>query len=111
MITRSGATRRWTIRDRGLPGLGPTGVRRLLDAITIALAAATLFQWGDSDLILDALWVTIAIGAFLFGLRASLVRIVIATIHPSAVLRGRTAEDRRALRRRLVGDLRLCQPG
>ena len=68
------------IRAQGLPGLGPTGIRRLLNVITIVLAAAALVQWGDPDLVLDALWVTIAIGAFLFGLRASLARIVIATV-------------------------------
>ena len=78
MITRSAG--RWTIRVHGLPGLGPTGIRRLLNVITIILAAAALVQWGDPDLVLDALWVTIAIGAFLFGLRASLARIVIATV-------------------------------
>jgi signal transduction histidine kinase len=80
MITRSGAAGRWMIRARGMPGLGPTGIRRLLNLITIVLAAAALVQWGDPDLVLDALWVTIAIGAFLFGLRASLARIVIATV-------------------------------
>lgn len=80
MITRSGAAGRWIIRAQGLPGLGPTGIRRLLNLITIVLAAAALVQWGDPDLVLDALWVTIAIGAFLFGLRASLARIVIATV-------------------------------
>jgi signal transduction histidine kinase len=80
MITRSGAAGRWIIRAQGLPGLGPTGIRRLLNLMTIVLAAAALVQWGDPDLVLDALWVTIAIGAFLFGLRASLARIVIATV-------------------------------
>ena len=79
MITRSGAAGRWIIHERGLPGLGPTGIRRLLDLITIVLSAAALLQWGDPDLVLDALWVTIAVGAFLFGLRASLARIVLAT--------------------------------
>jgi signal transduction histidine kinase len=80
MITRSGAAGRWIIRAQGLPGLGPTGIRRLLNLMTIVLAAAALVQWGDPDLVIDALWVTIAIGAFLFGLRASLARIVIATV-------------------------------
>lgn len=80
MITRSGAAGRWMIRAQGMPGLGPTGIRRLLNVITIVLSAAALVQWGDPDLVLDALWVTIAIGAFLFGLRASLARIVIATV-------------------------------
>jgi signal transduction histidine kinase len=79
MITRSGVAGRWILRERGLPGLGPTGIRRLLNLITVVLATAALIQWGDPDLILDALWVTIAIGAFLYGLRASLARIVVAT--------------------------------
>jgi signal transduction histidine kinase len=79
MITRSGAAGRWINRDQGLPGLGPTGIRRLLNLLTIVLAGAALFRLGDPDVLLDALFVTIAIGAFLFGLRASLARIVIAT--------------------------------
>jgi signal transduction histidine kinase len=92
MITRSGAAGRWIIRAKGLPGLGPTGIRRLLNLITIGLAAAALFHWGDPDLVIDALWVTIAIGAFMFGLRASLARIVIATavifVHSAFVATG-----------------------
>lgn len=79
MITRSGGPERSIVRERAVLGLGPTAIRRLIDVLTIVLALATVVRWWDTDLIVDALWVTIAIGAFLFGLRSSLVRIVLAT--------------------------------
>ncbi len=68
------------LRDGWLFGLGPTGVRRLLDAAIVVLAVAILAQWGDPDLVLDVLWVTLAVGAFVFGLRGTIARILVVTV-------------------------------
>lgn len=62
-------------RDIGSWSLGPTAIRRLLNGISMALVVAVFAQIGDTDLVLDALWVVLAIGAFVFGLRRTLVRI------------------------------------
>ena len=53
------------------------GVRRLLDAALLLVVAATFFRWGSQDVLLDALWVILAIGAFVFTLRRTLLRIVL----------------------------------
>jgi signal transduction histidine kinase len=53
------------------------GVRRAVDAALILLFLATFAQWGDPDLLLDALWIVLAIGAFVFGFRLTMLRIVV----------------------------------
>lgn len=80
MTTRSGSRGTGILRDGWLFGLGPAGVRRLLNVAVLALVVATLAGWGDPDLVVDILWVTLAIGAFVFGLRRTIIRIVVVTV-------------------------------
>jgi signal transduction histidine kinase len=53
-------------------------MRRLLDVSVYCLAFATFARLADTEILLHALWVTIGVGAFLYGLRIALVRILIA---------------------------------
>ena len=62
-------------RDIGSWSLGPVGVRRLLNVSSVGLLIAVLTEFGDADLALDGLWITLAIGAFVFGLSRTLLRI------------------------------------
>jgi two-component system sensor histidine kinase UhpB len=55
-------------------------MRRLLDVAGYSLAFATFARFGDTEILLHALWVTIGIGAFLYGLRIALLRILIAAV-------------------------------
>ncbi len=87
MTTWSTSGRTGILRDGWLFGLGPTGVRRLLNAAIVGLVVAILAQWGDPDLVLDVLWVTLAVGAFVFGLRGTVARILVVTV----VILGSTA--------------------
>jgi two-component system sensor histidine kinase UhpB len=64
---------RWT-------GLGSVGARRLIDALSVGLVLAALAHWGDLDLVLDALWVTLAIGAFVVGFGRTALRIGLVTL-------------------------------
>ena len=80
MTTWSSSGRTGILRDGWLFGLGPTGVRRLLDAAIVALVVAILAQWSDPDLVLDVLWVTLAVAAFVFGLRGTIARILVVTV-------------------------------
>lgn len=80
MTTRTGPVGTGILRDGWLLGLGPTGVRRLLNVAVLALVIATLAGWGDPDLVVDVLWVTLAIGAFVFGLRLTIVRIGVVSV-------------------------------
>jgi len=66
-------------RERWLFGLGPVAVRRALNVLCLVLVFATLSGWGDTDLVLDVLWTTLAIGAFVFGLRKTVLRILVVT--------------------------------
>lgn len=67
-------------RDIGSWSLGPARIRLLLDAAAVALALALVTQIGDPDYVLDGLWVTVAIGGFVFGLRRILLRIVAVAV-------------------------------
>jgi signal transduction histidine kinase len=60
-------------------GLERDSVRRLVDVTTALLVLTTLAGWGDPDLVFDGLWVSLAIGAFVFSLRMTIVRILIVT--------------------------------
>ncbi len=80
MTTWSSSGRTGILRDGWLFGLGPTGVRRLLDVALAGLVVAILAQWGDPDLVLDVLWVALAVSAFVFGLRGAIARIVLVTV-------------------------------
>jgi len=66
-------------REIRLP-LGPVGIRRLLDFAGVVFTLATLLQLGDPDVLLHVVWVVLAIGAFLFGLKVALFRILLATV-------------------------------
>lgn len=71
---------RAAVRVGGPPALGPVAMRRLLDVIGYVLAFATFVRLGDTEILLLTLWVTIGVGAFLYGLRTALLRITIAAI-------------------------------
>ena len=78
------------VRTRWLAHDGPVSSRRMLDGATVVVVLAVLARWGDPDLVLDVLWVSLAVGAFLYGLRMTVVRIVIVT---SLVVAGSAAEE------------------
>lgn len=59
------------------PRLGSVRTRRLLDVGTVALAVALFAGLADPEVLLQALWVTIGIGAFLYGLKVALARIAL----------------------------------
>jgi signal transduction histidine kinase len=65
-------------RTGGPLGLDPVLTRRVIDAAVYLLAAATFARLGDTEILLHAMWVTIAVGAFFYGLRIALLRILIA---------------------------------
>ncbi len=55
-------------------------IRFTLDAVAVVLAVATFFQVGDPDLLLHAIFLILAIQAFMGGLRPTLLRIIAGTI-------------------------------
>jgi signal transduction histidine kinase len=55
-------------------GLSPVVARRLLNVSSVAVVAALLLKVGDPEFLLDAAWVTLAISAFVLGLRATFFR-------------------------------------
>ncbi|MGH2476062.1 MAG: sensor histidine kinase [Candidatus Limnocylindrales bacterium] len=57
------------------PRLGSVATRRLLDAGTFALAFAMFARVADPEVLLQALWVMIGIGAFVYGFRMAVGRI------------------------------------
>jgi signal transduction histidine kinase len=61
-------------------GLDPAATRRVIDAAAYLLAFATFMHFGDTEILLHAMWVTIGIGAFVYGLRTALLRILVAAI-------------------------------
>lgn len=74
-------------RDGALAALGggwliARPARRLLalDIAGIALIAAAVAQVADPDILLHAVWIVLALEAFVFGLRVAAVRIAVATI-------------------------------
>jgi signal transduction histidine kinase len=54
------------------------GVKLFLDGAFIAVAAAAFGQLGDPDVLFHVIWVVLTIQAFLFGLRVTAIRIVVA---------------------------------
>ena len=75
-----GAVRGLTgMRDAGGPeGFDPVVARRFIDAAAYLLAIATFGRLGDTEILLEAMWVALAIGAFVYGLRTALHRILVA---------------------------------
>lgn len=65
---------------RGLPAVSRLGMGRLLTAASLGLALAIVAGWADPDVLLDAFWVTIAVGAFVFTLRVALLRILLGSL-------------------------------
>ena len=55
----------------------PRRLQLVLDGCAVALAAASFAQVSDPDLLFHCIWVVLAVEAFLFGLRFTMVRIVI----------------------------------
>jgi two-component system sensor histidine kinase UhpB len=80
MTTLDGSAMRGILPARWVPRLVLVTVRRLLDAVLVGLVLAMLAGWADPDLVLDAMWVTLAIGAFVVGLRGTVVRIALITL-------------------------------
>ena len=66
------------LRSGGPLGLDPVLTRRVIDAAVYLLAVATFAHLGDTEILLNTMWVTIAVGAFVYGLRIALLRIGIA---------------------------------
>jgi signal transduction histidine kinase len=67
------------VRNAGGPeGFDPVAARRVIDAAAYLLAIATFGRFGDTEILLHAMWVALAIGAFVYGLRTALLRILIA---------------------------------
>ena len=64
----------------GPMGLGAVGMRRLIDGVTLGLSVATFARLGDSEVLLLALWVIIGVGAFIYGFRAAVLRIVFVAV-------------------------------
>ena len=62
----------------GSQGLDPVVARRVIDTAACILAFATFFRLGDTEILVHAMWVTLAIGAFIYGLRVALIRIAIS---------------------------------
>ena len=57
-------------------GFSPRAIRRLLNATIVVIVAALLLNVGDPELLLDAVWITLAVSAFILGMRATVVRMV-----------------------------------
>ena len=56
-------------------GLSLVAARRLLNVTTLVVVLALLMKVGDPEFLLDAIWLTLVISAFVFGLRATVIRI------------------------------------
>src|SRR3989304_570218 len=56
------------------------GVRGLLNVASLALVVALVAGVADAELLLDAFWVTLVIGAFLFTLRVALLRVALGSL-------------------------------
>lgn len=72
--------RRQDFRLADLARLGPVKQRRALDVACAGLGIALFLRIGDPEVVLQALWLMIAIGAFSYGLRTAVARIAIATV-------------------------------
>src|SRR5688572_2504987 len=68
----------WDGRIRAAARLDPAVSRRVVDIVCAVLAIALFLGIGDPEIVLQALWLTVAIGAFVYGLRAALARIAVA---------------------------------
>jgi signal transduction histidine kinase len=58
----------------------PATLQAGLDLAAIAFALATLAQLANPDVLLHCVWVVLAVDAFLFGLRITAIRILLASV-------------------------------
>lgn len=65
-------------RIGGPHGLDPVATRRVIDWVGYVFAFATFIRLGDAEILLHAWWVTIAAGAFVYGLRIAFSRIAVS---------------------------------
>ncbi|HET8785257.1 MAG TPA: sensor histidine kinase [Candidatus Limnocylindrales bacterium] len=68
----------WDHRLARLATLDPVLLRRLVDIACVAFAIALFLRLADPEILLQGLWLVVAIGAFVYGLAAALWRIAIA---------------------------------
>ena len=66
-------------RSSRLANLDAVMLRRLVDLACGAFAVAIFLRLADPEILLQGLWLTAAIGAFVYGLAAALWRILVAT--------------------------------
>ena len=70
--------RTWDHRLSRIADLDPVALRRLIDLTGGLFAVALFLRLADPEILLQGLWLIVAIGAFLYGLVAALWRIGIA---------------------------------
>jgi signal transduction histidine kinase len=73
MITRGDLSR--IVPEPWSLGLSPVAARRLLNVLSVVVVAGLLLEAGEPELLLDALWVMLAVSAFVLGMRATVFRI------------------------------------
>jgi len=87
-----------TVPESWSLGLSPVVARRLLNVTSVVVVAALLLKIGDPEYLLDAVWVTLTISAFVLGLRATVFRMagILILIASSAAVNvgfGRPVEE------------------
>lgn len=68
----------WDHRLGRIATLDPVLLRRLVDIACIGFAVALFLRLADPEILLQGLWLVVAIGAFVYGLAAALWRIAVA---------------------------------
>jgi two-component system, NarL family, sensor histidine kinase UhpB len=68
----------WDHRLARLANLDPVLLRRLVDIACAGFAVALFLRLADPEILLQGLWLVVAIGAFVYGLAAALWRIAVA---------------------------------
>ena len=68
----------WNHRLARLANLDPVLLRRLVDLACAGFAVALFLRLADPEILLQGLWLVVAIGAFVYGLSAALWRIAVA---------------------------------
>jgi len=68
----------WDHRLARLANLDPVLLRRLVDLACAGFAVALFLRLADPEILLQGLWLVVAIGAFVYGLTAALWRIAVA---------------------------------
>jgi signal transduction histidine kinase len=68
----------WDHRLARVANLDPVVLRRLVDLTCGLFAVALFLRLADPEILLQGLWLVVAIGAFLYGLAAALWRIAVA---------------------------------